>query len=43
MQEQKLAEELLDRYDFCGIQDLTPYEAVKHIVFRKDGASAKGT
>ena len=25
-------EELLDRRDFCGIKDPTPYQAVKNIV-----------
>ena len=30
--EQRHREELLDRRDFCGIKDPTPYQAVKNIV-----------
>ena len=28
----RIKEELLDRKDMCGLNDLTPYEAVKEII-----------
>lgn len=31
-------EQLLSRRDFCGIRDPTPYEAIKNIIDRDDGA-----
>lgn len=32
------AEEKLDLYDYCGIKDPTPYEAVKNMIRRGESA-----
>ena len=32
-------EEMLDLHDFCGIQDPTPYTAVKNIIQREEQAT----